>query len=80
MHVMKHRVQVLRPALVARVEPCHLSEGRHNNVGLSLRESRATMQVMLGLSLRARWDSTLVSIMLMTDCDMILERQSTDSH
>ena len=40
----------------------HWSEGRHNNVG-SLQEQRATMQVMLGVSLRAGWDATLVGIM-----------------
>ena len=42
---------------VARVELCHWSEGY---VGVSLQERRATMQVMLGMSLRARWDATLV--------------------
>ena len=36
--------------------------GHHNNVGVSLRERRATTQVMLGVSLRARWDATLVYI------------------
>ena len=35
---------------VARVEPCHWSEGY---VGVSLQEMRATMQVMLGVSLQA---------------------------
>ena len=44
---------------VARVEPCHWSEGY---VGVSLQERLATMQVMLGVSLRARWDATLVDI------------------
>ena len=34
--------------------------GCHNYVGVSLQEGRATMLVMLGLSLRARWDATLV--------------------
>ena len=48
---------------VSRVEPCHWSEGRHNYVGVSLQEMLATMQVMLGMSLRARWDATLVCIM-----------------
>ena len=38
---------------VARVEPCHWSEGRHNYVGVSLQERHATMQIMLGLSQRA---------------------------
>ena len=33
---------------------------RHNYVGVSLQEMWATMQVMLGVSLRARWDATLV--------------------
>ena len=53
-----------RRSQAARVEPCHWSEGRHNNVGVSLQERQATMQVMLGVSLRARWDATLISIML----------------
>ena len=42
---------------VARVEPCHWSEGYD---GVSLQEMQATMQLMLGMSLRARWDATLV--------------------
>ena len=42
---------------VARMEPCHWLEGY---VGVSLQERRATMQVMLGMSLRARWGATLV--------------------
>ena len=33
--------------------------GRHNNVGVSLRERRDTNKVMLGVSLWARWDATL---------------------
>ena len=48
------------------MEPCHWSEGRHNNVGVSLRERRATMQVMLGVSLRVRWDATLVRLMFIS--------------
>ena len=48
------------------MEPCHWSEGRHNNVGVSLRERRATMQEMLWVSLRARWDATLEYIMMLT--------------
>ena len=35
---------------------------RHNKVGVSLQERRGTTQVMLGVSLRARWDTTLVII------------------
>ena len=50
MHAMKLRVQALR---AARAEPCNWSEGRYNNVGVSLRERRGTTQVMLGVSLRA---------------------------
>ena len=46
----------------SRAEPCHWSEGRHNNVGVSLQERRGTTQVMLGVLLRARWDATLVYI------------------
>ena len=42
------------------MEPCHWSEGRHNYVGVSLQERRATMLVV---SLRARWDATLVDLM-----------------
>ena len=34
----------------------------HNNVGVSLREMRGTMQVMLGVSLRARWDVTIRTV------------------
>ena len=49
--------KVLRPARERRVEPCHWSEGY---VGVSLQERRATMQVMLGMSLRAIWEATLV--------------------
>ena len=41
------------------MEPCHWSQGYD---GVSLQERTATMQVMLGMSLRARWDATLVSI------------------
>ena len=63
MHAMKLCVHVMRAARrrsrATHAEHCHWSEGRHNNVG-SLRESRATTQVMLGVSLRARWDATLV--------------------
>ena len=44
------------------MEPCHWSEGRHNYVGVSLQERLATMQVMLGVSLRARWDAILVTL------------------
>ena len=68
MHAIKLRVQVLRPSRAARVEahvePCHWSEGRHNYVGVSLQERRATMQVMLGVTLRARWDASLVIIII----------------
>ena len=41
--------------------------GRHNNVGVSLRERRDTAQVMLGVSLRARWDATPVWIKNITE-------------
>ena len=61
MREIKLRVKILLPASgrspAAGVEPCHWSEGY---VGVSLQERRATMQVMLGMSLRARWDATLV--------------------
>ena len=45
------------------MEPCHWSEGRHNYVGVSMQEMRATVHVMLGVSLRARLDATLVCAM-----------------
>ena len=55
MREIKLRVKTLRPASgrsrAARVEPCHCSDVY---VGVSLQERRATMQVMLGMSLRAR--------------------------
>ena len=71
MHEIKLRVQALR-SQAARVEPCHWSEGRHNNVGVSLRKMRATMQVMLEVSLRARWDQTLVSVMDKIQCHNLI--------
>ena len=54
MREIKLRVQVLRP----------LTSGARGAwskwyVGVSLQEMRATMQVMLGVSLQARWDATL---------------------
>ena len=61
MHEMKLRVQVLRPALASgsrRALP--LVVGGHNYVGVSLQERRARIQVMLRVSLRARWDAILV--------------------
>ena len=64
MQEMKLRVQSLRPALTSG-RTWSLAIGRrgvNNNVGVSLPERRATMEVMLGVSLRARWDATLVII------------------
>ena len=59
--IMKLRVQPCsRHSRAAHVKPCHWSEGR----GVSLWDRRATMQVMLGVSLRARWDATLVIIIM----------------
>ena len=55
------------------MEPCHCSEGRHNTVGVSQREWQATMQVMLGVSLRARWDATLV---LFNDLSVSADQQT----
>ena len=49
-----------RRSPLTRTEPCHWSE----QLGVSLREMRATMQVMPGVSLRARWDATLVIIII----------------
>ena len=63
---MKLRVQVLWPALASGARGAlPWSEGRHNYVGESLQERPVTMQVMLGVSLRARWDATLVIIMIL---------------
>ena len=45
-----------RRSPLTRAEPCHWPERR----GVSLRVRRATMQVISGVSLRARWDATLV--------------------
>ena len=63
MREIKLRVKILQPASerspAARVESCHWSEGY---VGVSLQERLAKMQVMLGISLRARWDATLVPV------------------
>ena len=63
MHAMKLRVQTRgRRSRAASAEHCHWLDGRHENVVVSLRERPATTQVMLGVSLRARWDATLVII------------------
>ena len=63
MHAMKLRGQALRAALASGTRGAlSLVGGRHNNVGVSLRERRATTQVMLGVSRRARWDATLVQV------------------
>ena len=65
MHEIKLRLKILRPASgrsrAARVEPCHWSVGY---VGVSLQERQATMQVMLWMSLWARWDATLVILII----------------
>ena len=45
MREIKLRVKSCGRSRVARVEPCHWSEGY---VGVPLQERRATMQVMLG--------------------------------
>ena len=55
---MKLQRAANRRSLAARVEHCHWSE----YVGVSLQESQATMQVILGMSLQARWDATLVIV------------------
>ena len=57
MREIKLRVQVLRPLASVARGALPLVGGY---VGVSLQERRATMQVMLGVSLRARWDATLV--------------------
>ena len=80
MREMQLRMQVLQAARrlsrAVRVEPCHWSEGC---VGVSLQEMRATMQVMLGLSLRARWDATLVIIIIITRVASHLARSDNPS-
>ena len=67
MHAMKLRVQALqatrRRSRAAHAERWHWSEGSHTNVG-SLWEGRTTTQVMLGVSLRARWDATVVIVIM----------------
>ena len=69
MHAMKLRVQALqatrRRSRAAHAERWHWSEGSHRptNVG-SLWERRATTQLMLGVSLRARWDATVVIVII----------------
>ena len=56
-HVHMH----LTPACVAHARGAlRLVGGRRNNVGVSLRERLDTAQVMLGVSLRARWVATLL--------------------
>ena len=60
---MKLCVKVMRTASgrsrAARVDPRHWSEGCW---GVTAAKGRATMQVMLVVSLRARWDATLVAM------------------
>ena len=49
-HEMTLRMQALRPAIASGVRGAlPLVGGAHNNVGVSLRERRATMHVMLGV-------------------------------
>ena len=65
MREIKLRMQVLQAARrltrAAHAERCHWSEGCKNNVGGHCRKGEPrTTQVMLGVSLRARWDATLV--------------------
>ena len=66
MRDIKLCMQVLQAARrlsrAAHAERCHWSEGCNNNVGGSRQERRATTKVMLGVSLRARWDAILVNI------------------
>ena len=65
MHVPTLRVQGMWAARASGARGAlPLVDGRHNNVGVLLRERRATTQVMLGVSLRARWDATLVPTMI----------------
>ena len=73
MREIKLRVKILRPASgrspAARVEPCHWWDGY---VEVSLHERRATLQVMIGMSLRERWDSTLVNTIMRIEEHMLL--------
>ena len=56
---------VRRLSRAAHAEPCHLSEGCNNNVGGHCRKCEPQRKlVMLGVSLRARWDATLVMIII----------------
>ena len=71
MREIKLHMQVLQAAKrisrAARVEPCHWPEGCNNNVGGHCRKGEPhTTQVMLGVSLRARWDATLALSMSLT--------------
>ena len=63
MHAMKLRVQALRAALASGARGALPLVGWVSyNCWVSLRDRHATMQVMLGVSLQARWDATLVSL------------------
>ena len=67
MREIKLRIQVLQAARrlsqAAHAERCHWSKGCNNNVVGHCRKGEPhTMQVMLGVSLRARWDATLVKL------------------
>ena len=74
MREIKLHMQVLQAAKrisrAAGVEPCHWSdwsERCNNNVGGHCRKGEPhTTQVMLGVSLRARWDATLALSMSLT--------------
>ena len=63
MRDIKLRMQVLQAARrLSRAAHASLAIGRRGVIIMwgSLQEMRATAQVMLGVSLRARWDATLV--------------------
>ena len=67
MHEIKLRMQVLQAARrlsrAAHAERCHWSEGcNNNNVGLTAGKASHN-QVMLGVSLWARWEATLVILL-----------------
>ena len=65
MREIKLRMHILQAARLlsraAHAKPCHCSAVVLIMWG-TLQERRATTQVMLGVSLRARWDATLVII------------------
>ena len=54
MHALKLRVQALRAARcrsrAAQAQPCHLSEGRHNNVGVTAGKTIHNASIDMGVT------------------------------